>query len=274
MNELPRKTIMSRNILSVFASALALGAFVTAGPADALPLAFMNTGNCTTDSTADTQSCQQHSTGVADIFAQARLDDLSATARIDNFGPFSFAARASVFYFMELLSSTGVFGDLIPLRISATGVTEVGGAVTTGTFNHNKATADVRFGSSSVASACSGFGCFPGSQASFDGVFLIEIRPLTFGPNEFRIEVGVTAETNSNLPTSFASAFADPFIEIDPAYLALHPEYSLAFSANVTNGPAIGPGPEPGSVPLPATIWLFGLGLLVLAGVTRRQSLR
>ena len=268
---------MSRNILSALASMLALGAFVTAGPASALPLplAFMDTGGCTTSSTADTQSCQQSSTGVAGIFAQARLDNLSATARIDNFGPFSFNAKAAVFYFMELMSSTGTFNNsLVPLLLTATGATEVGGDVIPGTgkFNHNKATADVRFDGRSFVSACSGFGCFGGSQESFGGVFLLEIRPLTFGPNVFRIEVGVTAQTNSNLPTSFASAFADPFIEIDPAFLASHPEYSLAFSANVTNGPTI--DPDPGLVPLPATIWLFGLGLVALAGLTRRKNLQ
>jgi hypothetical protein len=76
-----------------------------------LPLAFMDTGGCTTSSTADTQSCQQSSTGVAGIFAEARLDNLSATARIDSFGPFHFTAQATVFYFIELVSGTGTFND-------------------------------------------------------------------------------------------------------------------------------------------------------------------
>src|SRR5205085_773549 len=45
-----------------------------------------------------------------------------------------------------------------------------------------------------------------------------------------------------------ASAFIDPFFQIDPIWAATHPGYSLAFDPGVGNGPAIDAGvtiPEP-----------------------------
>lgn len=67
---------------------------------------------------------------------------------------------------------------------------------------------------------------------------------------------------------SSASALADPYIRIDPAFLADHSGYSLAFSGNITNGPLAG-----APVPEPATAWLLGGGLLALIGFQRIQML-
>ena len=55
----------------------------------------------------------------------------------------------------------------------------------------------------------------------------------------------------------FSSAFADPYITIDPAFAAMHPGYSLTFSPGVGNSPA-GVVPEPAA----GALMLAGLGLL------------
>jgi hypothetical protein len=54
--------------------------------------------------------------------------------------------------------------------------------------------------------------------------------------------------------SSSASAFVDPVITVDPAFLALHPDVTIEFSRGVGNG---FPTPAPG----PASLALFGLGL-------------
>jgi hypothetical protein len=74
-----------------------------------------------------------------------------------------------------------------------------------------------------------------------------------------RAAIAVRNGQTSVVPAQ-AYAYADPSITIDPAFLALHPGYSLAFSANVANAE-----PIPPPVPVPATGWLFGPALLALA---------
>ena len=55
-----------------------------------------------------------------------------------------------------------------------------------------------------------------------------------------------------------ASATVDPFIEIDSAFLAVHPDYTLVFSAGIINSPnAVG-------VPEPSTLRLLGLAVMFL----------
>lgn len=55
-----------------------------------------------------------------------------------------------------------------------------------------------------------------------------------------------------------AMAFADPFIFIDPVFLARNPGYSVAVSPGTVN-----------AVPAPAAVWLLGTGIVSL--VLRRQ---
>jgi hypothetical protein len=245
-----------------------LGALAVAPNVSALPAPVLNTGGCVTSVSGGSQTCSQH--GMADIFSQADLTTLTATARIDNKGPYSFLTSASVTYYLELASSSGSFGTgTVPLLLTMNGFTDVGGIpVTVGTgFNHNKATADVRFDSHSVGSACAGYGCYGGSVSSFGGTLQIDVRPFgsayQIGSNIFQIVVDARAETNSNYPTSYAYATADPYIEIEPGFLAAHPEYSLSFSAGVTNSPP---------VPEPSIALLLGSGLLGLTAFGRRPQ--
>ena len=70
--------------------------------------------------------------------------------------------------------------------------------------------------------------------------------------------------------TSAASAYIDPYFQIDPVWAAEHPGYSLSFDVGVGNGQPGAFGVSP--VPEPETLALMAAGLLALA-VKRRRSL-
>ena len=67
----------------------------------------------------------------------------------------------------------------------------------------------------------------------------------------------------ADLAPALASAEIDPYFQIDPAWAATHPGYSLVFDAGVENAPAI--------VPEPAAALLMISGVIALA-VRRRRS--
>jgi hypothetical protein len=244
------------------------GAYPLAASASLLPDATTNTP-CGSGVTTD-QTCYQHNP-IVSIFSQAKLSNLTATANIDQLAPYSTYTSASVTYYMELTSSSGfpsIWGFTVPLLVSAIGYTDVGGAPPAiGTsYNHNQATADFRINSGSVFSACAGYGCYTGAQTNFNGG-QVGLRPGSsssgFGGNIFQISLDVRAQTNSNFTSSYAHAWIDPTIQIDPIFLAANPGYSLSFSSNI---PAA-------VVPVPAAAWLFGSGLVGLIGLARRRQI-
>jgi hypothetical protein len=64
-----------------------------------------------------------------------------------------------------------------------------------------------------------------------------------------------------------ASAYIDPFFQIDPAWAAAHSGYSLLFEPGVGNGP---PGGLTTAVPEPETVALMAAGLALLSRRIRR----
>lgn len=235
---------------------------VLAAPAaSALPVAVLNTGGCTTSAVNNVQTCQQTG-GLGDIFSQANLDNLSATASL-NVGPYSFTAQASVIYYFSITSPSGPIYDWIPLSVTGNGSTAVGnsGSAPGGAgFNNNTAAADIRINSYSLFSACSGYGC--NSPSSFGGTRTAWVQPYSPGVNEpsvLQVSLESRVTTNSNYERSFAYAFVDPIIQIDPTYLAAHPGLTLSFSEGVP------------TVPLPGSMWLLAGGMLGLIEARRRQ---
>ena len=247
----------------------ALGAFLASSvallstAAGALPVAVLNTGGCVTSVVNNVQTCQQTG-GAGTIFSQANLDNLSATASLD-VGPYAFTARASVIYYFSITSSGAPFTDWVPLTITASGNTAVGNsgsAIGGAGFNHNTASANIRLDSTSIWSACSGYNCAFNEQPSFSGTRTTSVRPYSAGsdmPAEFQIALTSSVSTNANYERSFAYAYVDPIIGIDPAFLAQHPGLTLSFSEGVP------------TVPLPGSMWLLAGGMLGLIETRRRQ---
>jgi hypothetical protein len=174
------------------------------------------------------------------------LGSLSASGSIDQAIPYSVTPITSkVVYYAEFASSSGSFPTpTIPVNIQAMGWAEVGGsgAAASGTaFSNNEAWANVRVFGFNLA-ACAGVNCGPGyPSASFAGVYTVYVAPnsssSSFGPSVFELQVDTSVGTNSNMTSSYAHAYVDPVITIDPAYALAHPEVTLTFSAQAA-GPS------------------------------------
>lgn len=242
------------------AGALALWAATSLAQAQPVPPPAFTTGSCISYIEAS-QRCGSHGALIStDIHAD--LSTLSAMANIDLNLPYSTLAYANLYYFVQLFSGTGSFSTAtVPIVVSAAGTTAVGDSGVPGggtPFNHNTASATVKAFDQSFW-ACSGYQCGGNPPPSaFSGPVLINVRPGSSGsgvdPNIWRIEVSARADTNSSYQSSFAHAWADPLITIEPGYAAAHPEVSLIFSANL-------PVPEPAR-PALMLVGLAAVGLL------------
>jgi hypothetical protein len=259
----PRVRAPHRRLPARLALAFGLGLLSTG--AAALPLATTTT-SCGTGFVAN-QSCVQHGLGGTTMVTTASLVDLTATARIDS-GPFSYSAAAGLNYYVELTSGSGTFDPAgVPVVFRTQGVAEVGGlpGLLPGQFNNGLAEVIVSFDGQRWG-ACAGRAC-DGSPSSFGGDFALLLRGSGsgLGANVYQIVVEAFVDSNSNYPSSFVSAYADPSLQIDPAYALAHPEYGLVFSSNIPTSIA-SPVPEPGS-------WaLLSAGLALFSG--RRWAAR
>lgn len=156
------------------------------------------------------------------------------------------------------MSQTGQFDPAgVPVIFPASAFTDVLGI-------YNQSFAQVSFDFSSWR-ACSGlcFGVAPVSSFDISETILLNPERSSTGAIS-HIRLVTSADTNSPGPTSFAYAFADPMVRIDPAYASSHPQHALAFSSNLPVD-AFSPVPEPGT-------WL--LMSLGFAAIARRSTVR
>ena len=112
-------------------------------------------------------------------------------------------------------------------------------------------------------SADSGYTNPTNTSQSVVGTFTAD---LTYGAvNELNLQVMEHTSGGSGGSNSSASAYVDPRIYIDPAYLAAHPGATLEISPGVGN---IGPT---ATVPEPASWLMMIAGLGAVGGVVRRR---
>jgi hypothetical protein len=189
-------------------------------------------------------------------------------------------SSASVSYYFDLIAPLGADFNLpVPVLIDAFLTTGVTGE---GFLDHIWASASLginpggNFNNVPLATACSGFFLVCGDNpiATIDETFTAELYPFMGN----LVSLSATAAIDSNEPGS-ASALVDPYIRIDPTFLADHPGYSLVFSSNITNGPTNTPPPDNNpppttSIPEPATAWLFACGLFGLIAARRRNPMQ
>ena len=168
-------------------------------------------------------------------------------------------ATALSTYYFNLYPSAVYYPNIyqVPVLIDTYLTTGVTGG---GYLNHDYAEATLSIDHKGYqAYACSGYGC--NWAATYDGTSTIYVDILN-PYSQHSVSLSARIILSSADPNS-ALAVADPYIRIDPAFLAQYPGFSLEFSPGVTNAP---------TVPLPSAAWLFGSGLLGLTGVIRRRK--
>jgi hypothetical protein len=219
-----------------------LGAVSTPAAADpsAVQNAVTSAYPCYTGYDPISKTCS-YSNGAVSWYANASLELLSAVANVDLAANLAYNSSATVIYYVELGANNGST-EYVPMWIHRRGYTEVGGA------GHNYGTATISIDDSygSAGWACSGSSpCNPNRPPGFSGT-----QTVNWSPGVHKVEVTAEAGVNGNGGgdlISFAHAGADPYIEIDSTFLALHPGvYSLAFSGNITNAPLDVPALERG----------------------------
>ena len=187
-----------------------------------------------------TQLLNVELTPTPSVFVSATSDQL--------YGP---SAQATLTYYFTLI---GGGSDPVPLLAHVRLATTDSGQV-----NQNTAYASVyiqqHISAAPVRQSVS-------YNQTFDDYLSFGMRP---GETNF-VEIAATASIGYRIAT--VSAYADPYIFIDPAYLAAHPGLSLAFSAGAGNVPPAAAVPEPATWAL-----LFGGFALTGAAMRRRTAM-
>jgi hypothetical protein len=190
-------------------------------------------------------------------------------------------SRATIQYDFEVVASAGP--SKAPVNIVSTGSSTLNGDAGTDIGFELRGPdvpdADIFtevFGCGSyVAQFCAG-GTGTVGFASFDFNKTLELDTNT--PYSVAIDIiendtcfsGVGGLPGCGLAGSFSDTI-DPFIAIDPGFLALHPELSLVLSPGVGNGPISVGVPEPSSLTL-IGMWVLGYGLLLYRRKPRRYD--
>jgi len=220
-------------------------------------------------------SCGAGASGSVGAQAEVSLPSLFASATGTDAGlQIPAGSNATLDYEFEVLAPANYDPTVkVPILTTLQLTTGVSGG---GFLNHDSAYAYVVFDQSTtisqvVANVCTDSGYQTCGQTIVDnqqfndvtGTFLNYVIPMW----SHTVVVSAYVNLNSNAGTTLdeAEATADPFIQIDPAFLAANPGYSLVFSSNVTNAPP---------VPLPGAAWLLASGLFAAARLGRRAPRR
>jgi MYXO-CTERM domain-containing protein len=170
---------------------------------------------------------------------------------------FATSAQANLFYDFEVIGPSSPSTIFVPVNVQAN-LSAFGG---NGTEFGAIANAFLRMqypfnavGTQMNASVCSAEFACSNKLAVNQTLFLEVNRPV-------EVEEGATA-FNAAVPASLA--MADPFIQIDPSFLADNPGFSLEFSDGIDNVPV-------SETPLPAALPMFGAALLALGAFAWRR---
>ena len=167
-----------------------------------------------------------------------------------------YGTSAYVEYFVVVTG--GEYGDLVPLLVTGSLNTSAsapdGGDVSYGTASIGLSFFNGNYGASenvSCGNLLRGEDC---SDPTWSGTLA---ALAAVGYNNV-IEISATAVVESS---GSAHAFADPYVQIDPAFLATHPGYDLTLNVGNTATEA----------PEPASIFLAGSCLAILVSVRKRR---
>jgi hypothetical protein len=249
-NSMPRNLITTRLVTQIIVISF-LCALPIVSVADVLPPAvgFVTTPCGTTITPVPVTCIDGGGLSFADYSgteAIARVETLSVQ-------PYSALSAFADFQYSFELIFTGdpakKFDVLVPLLVTLSVSAETVG-------NNAGAGAEVRRDKNLLAFACSGtIKCF-GNVSSFGGTLTDALFP-----GIHTIDLLATAFSDAG---GKATAIADPFIQIDPSFLASYPEYSLTFGDGAVNIP-------PSATSEPSSLLLLGTGLLGGIGVIRRK---
>jgi MYXO-CTERM domain-containing protein len=219
------------------------------------------------------------------LSASASGQSIVPTIDTGNFYDAQASASASLYYYFAAVGPSANVS--VPVTISAlvgataAGVGEAGGDAFVAWYLGGVQQGKVNIGTGCEAGTCTSNDFVQGvpgndERATSQGLLITDAPFTTQSVAEtstalndgsvIEISAGGTAYYGSGM----FSASADPVIEIDPTWLALHPGYHLVFSPNVT--PPTGTGTGTGSVPEPGTLLLGLLGLAGIALSPRRRS--
>ncbi len=176
-------------------------------------------------------------------------------------------ASAAVQYDFYVVNGL-TFSDLVPVTVKGQAFMSSSGSATASGYArvvHSNTLGGVNNGSFTnqlTDWTCGGGGSNCGLQ-DFEYTFYVSAFSLAQPGEIARVNLLATARLNNAAYATQASAWVDPIISIDPAYLASHPDAVLVYDPSITN--TIGVVPEPGV----GTLLLAGLA--VVGARLRRQ---